>query len=151
MSFQDKKDIACTAPCSMYSVLLENGFIPDPFYGTNELELRHLSEDDCDFYTEFNLTEGDLARAHRELVFFGVDTICEITLNGKLLANVKNMHRTYEYDVADFLTVGKNTLYLHFSSPVKYCNEMNNKHYLYSPVDVLPGVAHLRKAYYMSG
>ena len=151
MSFRAWEDIACTAPCSMYSVLYENGYIPDPFYGTNELELRHLSEDDCDFYTVFSLSEEEVSKAHNELVFYGLDTICDIKLNGVQLARVMNMHRTYEYEVSSLLRVGENKLELHFSSPVKYFREMDNKHYLYTPNDILDGAAHLRKALYMSG
>ncbi len=151
MTYCDKKDVRCTAPCSMYGVLLENGYIPDPFYGTNELELRHLSENDCDFYTEFSLTEKELAKAHKELVFYGLDTICDITLNGERLDRVMNMHRTYEYDVSGFVREGRNVLHLHFSSPVRYFGEMNNKHFLYTNYDTIPGAGHLRKALYMSG
>ena len=151
MTFRAWHDIACTAPCSMYSVLYENGYIPDPFYATNELELRHLSEDDCDFYTSFSLSEQELSRDYHELVFYGLDTICDITLNGTRLAHVMNMHRTYEYEVSSLLHAGENTLQLHFSSPVKYFREMDNKHYLYTPNDILDGAAHLRKALYMSG
>ena len=88
MSFRAWEDIACTAPCSMYSVLYDNGYIPDPFYGTNELELRHLSEDDCDFYTVFSLCEEEVSKAHNELVYYGLDTICDIKLNGVQLARV---------------------------------------------------------------
>ena len=151
MSFRDYKDLECKAPASLYSVLLEKGLIPDPFYGTHELELRHLSEDDCDFYTEFTVSGDELKKEHCELFFAGLDTICEISLNGKVLDKVMNMHRSYEYDVAALLCEGKNTLALHFSSPVKYYKEMNNKHYLYNTDDTIYGVAHLRKAYYMSG
>ena len=34
--------LACQAPCTMYSVLHEQGKIPDPFYGLNEQELKHF-------------------------------------------------------------------------------------------------------------
>lgn len=135
----------------MYSVLYENGYIPDPFYGTNELDLTHLSEDDCDFYTVFHLCEEELQKEYKELVFYGLDTICDITLNGTYLDHVMNMHRTYVYDVAHLLKAGENTLHLHFSSPVKYFREMDSKHYLYTPNDTIPGAAHLRKALCMSG
>ena len=120
MTFLDKKEIPATAPCSMYSVLLENGYIPDPFYGTNELELRHLSEHDCDFVTTFSVSAEEMSKDYHELTFYGLDTICEITLNGEVLDSVMNMHRTYVYEVSGRIHEGENTLSLHFSSPVKY-------------------------------
>ena len=52
--------LPCRAPCTMYSVLLENGKIPDPFYGVNEQTLRHLGERDCAFETEFTVDDRDL-------------------------------------------------------------------------------------------
>ena len=151
MTFLDKKEIPATAPCSMYSVLLENGYIPDPFYGTNELELRHLSEHDCDFVTTFSVSAEEMSKDYHELTFYGLDTICEITLNGEVLDSVMNMHRTYVYEVSGRIHEGENTLSLHFSSPVKYFREMDNKHYLYAPADIIAGAGHLRKALYMSG
>lgn len=45
-------------------------------------------------------------------LFHGLDTISRITLNGHLLDCVKNMHRTYVYEVKSLLRTGKNTLRL---------------------------------------
>ncbi len=150
MNFCEHRDVPCTAPCSMYSVLYENGLIPDPFFGENELSLRSLSEHDCEFYSDFFLTSEELAREHIELSFYGLDTVCDIYLNGRLLASTENMHRKYEYEVKS-LVCEENTLRLYFHAPLPYFREMNNRHYLYMNGDTYPGASHLRKAYYMSG
>ena len=145
-------DLPCQAPCTMYSVLLEHKKIPDPFYGLNERELQHLGEKDCAFSAEFTAGETLLAHDYVELVFHGLDTICRISLNGKRLDRVKNMHRTYVYEVKNRLLPGKNTLTLEFSSPVRYFTEEQRKHYLYmNDGDTIPGTAHLRTAMYQSG
>ena len=151
LSFLDKKDIECKAPCGVYGTLLEKGLIPDPFYGTNEHSLTALSENDCSFRTEFDVSKDDLKKEHKVLVFHGLDTVCAIYLNGKLLANVKNMHRSYEFDVRELLTAGKNSIRLDFSSPVNYYRAINAKHPLYTNDDSIQGAAHLRKALFMSG
>ena len=131
MNFNGETDILCKAPCSMYSVLKETGKIADPFYGTNELELRHLSEQDCTFHTSFEVDDEMLSRDYVELFFHGLDTICDIYLNEKKLDHVMNMHRTYVYDVKKLL--GKiNSIRLEFKSPVRYFEEMNQKHYLFT-------------------
>ena len=44
-----------------------------------------------------------------------------------------------------------NKIELDFASPVKYFEKMNNKHFLWTNGDTIPGAAHLRKALYMSG
>ncbi len=61
------------------------------------------------------------------------------------------MHRTYVFDIRDYIVPGTNKLKLDFSSPTEYFKKMNNKHYLYTNGDTISGAAHLRKALYMSG
>ncbi len=144
--------LACQAPCTFYGVLYENKKIPDPFYGLNERVLSTLAEKDCAFEAVFEADGALLDHDYVELTFRGLDTICAITLNGEFLGQVKNMHRSYTYDVKGRLLPGKNTLRLEFSSPTRYFREQNARHYLYTnDGDTLPGAAHLRKALYMSG
>lgn len=151
MTCGEYKDLECSAPCSMYSVLLEHELIEDPFYGINEEKATLLSDLDCIFETEFTLDEETLDREYIELKFLGVDTICDIIVNGNTIDSVKNMHREYVYDVKNYVVKGKNNIRLELSSPVEYFKKMNNKHYLYTNGDTIAGAAHLRKAFYMSG
>lgn len=152
MKFDNYEPLPCQSPCSLYSVLLEHQKIPDPFWGLNEKQLTGLSGKDCSFSAQLQAGEEILSREHVELVFDGLDTICDISLNGTLLDKVKNMHRTYTYDVKALLVPGVNELHLQFHAPIPYFTENQNKHYLYgNDGDTLPGAAHLRKALYMSG
>ena len=151
MSYGEHKNLECKVPCSMYSVLLEHNIIKDPFYGLNELELTSLSDNDCIFEADFLADDKMLEKEFVELKFFGLDTICEIYLNNAKIGKVKNMHREYLFDIKDKLKKGKNYLKLKFLSPIKYFNETNNKHWLFTNYDSISGAAHLRKAFYMSG
>ncbi len=151
MNYEGYNALECTAPCSMYGVLLQHGLIEDPFYGINELKLTGLSDKDCAFFTEFFVDERDLDKEYVELVFLGLDTLCRIYVNDTLIASTKNMHRRYVFDVKNQLLIGKNTLRLEFSSPTEYFKMMDNKHFLKTNNDTIPGAAHLRKAFYMSG
>ncbi|MBQ7352634.1 MAG: glycoside hydrolase family 2 protein [Clostridia bacterium] len=150
MDFDTYRELDCTVPCDMYSVLLNHGYISDPYYSTNEKELSSLSDKDCSFYSELSLSKGELSFEHIELCFYGLDTICDIYLNGVLLDSVMNMHRKYEYDIKK-LVKEKNILRLEFKSPTKYFDKMEREHHLYMNGDTLPGASHLRKAFYMSG
>ena len=144
--------LPCKAPCTMYSVLLEHEKIPDPFYGLNERELQHLGEKDCAFTAEFSVEDALFAHVFAVLTRAGIDTICAVYLNGKRLDRIRNMHRTYVYEVKTLLLPGKNTIRLEFSSPMRYFAEAQRRHYLYmNDGDTLPGAAHLRKAMYQSG
>ena len=150
MDFLEHKGIPCTVPADMYSVLYENGLIPDPYYGTNENELIDLSREDCTFYSEFSLSDDELARQRIELSFYGLDTLCDIYFNGTLLDSVKNCHRLYEYDIKA-LAKENNEIRLEFKSPVNYYEAIEKTHHIYTNCDSLTGAAHLRKALYMSG
>lgn len=151
MTYREHKQLSCTAPASLYSVLLQHGLIEDPFFALNEKKLLDLARWGCIFETEFTVGTEALSHEFAELEFLGLDTICKIELNGITLGEVKNMHRCYVYDVKSILNVGKNHLRLDFSSPILYFEEMNNKHFLYTNGDTISGAAHLRKALYMSG
>ncbi len=143
--------IACTVPCSMYSILLENNKIDDPFFRSNEKQLTALSERDCSFETSFAVDASILANEHVLLRFDGIDTIAEIILNGRRLGYTENMHRGYEFDVRERLLVGENTLTVRISSPLRYMREWQKKHYLAGNGQSIDGVAQIRKASYMMG
>ncbi len=151
MDFLEHKALQCTPPCSMYSVLLEHGRMEDPFYGTNEREAMALSEHDCKFYSEFTADAGMLEKEHLELEFYGLDTLCDIFLNGSFLAHTENMHRKYVFAVKDRLRCGSNLLELKFRSPVQHARQMENRHHLENNRENMPGASHLRKALYMTG
>lgn len=151
MDYEQYRSIACTVPCSMYSVLIENNFIKDPFYGTNEHDATILSDNDCTFWTEIDITEAEYANENIDINFYGLDTICEIELNGTVIANVQNMHTKYTFSVKKYLNVGKNRIALRFSSPTRYFEEKNKRHEAYVCYHTIAGAAHLRKALYMSG
>ena len=91
MTYGEYGALDCVAPCSMYSVLLEKGLIKDPFYGLNELELTGLSRKGCVFEAQAEISEDMLGKEHLELVLMGIDTICDIYVNDRLLASTKNM------------------------------------------------------------
>ncbi len=147
----EHRDINCTAPCSMYSVLKENKLIEDPYYGLNELEMRKLSEYDCEFCGEFSVSEAELNEDYVKLVFNGLDTICDIYLNNKKLARTINMHRKYEFDVKDIIALGINNIRLEFKSPVQYFKKMDELNPIWMNKDTIKGAGHLRKALCMSG
>lgn len=151
MDYEQYCGIACTAPCSMYGVLLDKELIQDPFYGMNDQDATTLADNDCSFSAEFEITEEEYSHKNIDINFYGLDTICEIELNGIILANVQNMHIKYTFDIKSILNIGKNKLTLRFSSPTKYFKEKNKRHELFVCYHTMKGAAHLRKALYMAG
>lgn len=151
MNYREYAGLECTAPCSMYSVLLDHKLIPDPFYGMNDRMLREYSNYGCSFTCEFDASEDILSKEYNFLKFNGLDTICTIILNGEIIGKTKNMHRRYEFNVKSLLKTKGNILTLEFDSPLEYFREMDNKHYVFADADNEKGAPHLRKALCMSG
>lgn len=135
-------------PGSVYSFLLDNKLMDDPYYRTNELAATDILENDFEFSKNFEFTKNN---APVLLHCDGLDTLCNIYLNGKHIAYTDNMHRTYEFDVTDALVDGENEIMLHFSSPNKYTREMNKKDHVPATTDTFLGFPHIRKASCMMG
>ncbi|MBQ7336122.1 MAG: glycoside hydrolase family 2 protein [Clostridia bacterium] len=148
---KDGTAYACSVPCSYYSVLLQNGLMQDPYYRDQEKYVASTYGDHCRFETEITVDKDTLAKRKQLLVFEGLDTLCDIYLNGSLLGKTDNMHRTWRFDVSEFLVKGKNHLVVEFSSAVTYFNQQHHRHPMQGNRDTLTGFAHLRKAFYMSG
>lgn len=148
MKYRDYEPISCTAPCSMYGVLLENGKIEDPFYGINEEKYTSFSDYPCTFTARFNVDE---ILNHNELVLAGIDTVCDIFLNGKKLSSTKNMHRTYTFEVGERLRIGENEITLEISSPTEYFKLMESRHHIFADEICMQGISQLRKGFWMSG
>ncbi|UUU25553.1 glycoside hydrolase family 2 protein [Streptomyces sp. DSM 40750] len=86
-------------PGCVHTDLLTAGLIPDPFLGRNETEVAWVGRREWTY--EVDLPGVDAADGHdrTDLVFDGLDTAAEIRLDGRLLGSVRNMHRSYRYDI----------------------------------------------------
>ena len=143
-----KYNCSGTVPGSVYSFLLDNKLMDDPYYRTNELEACDILEDDFDFSRTFDFAKPDYpVLLHCD----GLDTLCDIYISGKHIGFTNNMHRTYEFDVTDALVDGENEIKLHFASPNKYTREMHAKDPVPGTSDTFFGFPHLRKASCMMG
>ncbi len=139
----------CVAPCSMYSVLLDAKDIDDPFVALNEYPVAELSRNDCVFISTFTVSKEEYAKKKKTLVFYGLDTVCDVYLNGVRILKADNMHRTYKVDCGEDLKIGDNELKLYFYSPLTYTETIGEKHPLHFWNELNEGVGHLRKAFYM--
>ncbi|GAA3786733.1 glycoside hydrolase family 2 protein [Streptomyces phyllanthi] len=92
----DGRALPAAVPGCVHTDLLAAGVIPDPFLGRNETEVAWVGRREWTY-------ESDLAAAsgheQTDLVFEGLDTAAEILLDGRLLGRVRNMHRSYRFDV----------------------------------------------------
>jgi beta-mannosidase len=109
--------MAATVPGTVHTDLVAAGVIPDPFYGDNERRLQWIEGEDWEYRTEFTATPTNLARERQDLVFEGLDTYADVSLNGTRVLTTNNMFRRWVAHVEDVLVPGTNTLVVRFTSP----------------------------------
>ncbi|MEA5145020.1 MAG: glycoside hydrolase family 2 protein, partial [Candidatus Limiplasma sp.] len=102
-----QENIPATVPGSVLGDLLAAGLIADPFYRENEYEALRLFDRDYTYETLFAVPESLLRRQQVDLVFEGLDTLAEVTLNGTPVLHADNMHRTWRVPVRHLLTAGE--------------------------------------------
>lgn len=133
-----------TVPGGVHTDLLALGKIPDPFVADNEKQVQWIAQTDWEYKTSFK-TSGDVLREARQfLVCDGLDTLAEVSLNGKLLGKANNLYRQWKWEVTGSLKK-QNDLTVIFRSPVTYITERQKVKPLWGGGDI-PGGPHLRKA-----
>ena len=142
-------DVEGTVPGSVYSFLyLDNQILPDPYYRDNEDIYTRLMEHEYTFERTFRYSRGSNAVS---LVFEGLDTLCSIYLNGKLVADTDNMHVKYIFDVSDCLCDGENRISVVCHPIVPFIKQKNKESALFGATDCMAGYPHVRKAHSMMG
>ena len=138
-------------PGSVYTDLLRNGLIEDPFWRENELKTFPLMEKDYEYRRTF-IVEADLLSADAALLRCeGLDTLCHVFINGWKAGDADNMHRTWEWDVLPLLKEGENEIRVDFDSPLRYIAAENEKRPCWQSTDGTPGFPHLRKVHFQFG
>lgn len=146
----EERWLTAKVPGSVYSDLLANGCIEDPFWRDNEVKQLPIMEKDYEYVTTFTrdmaLTECDAVLLRCD----GLDTLATLYLNGEKIGTADNMHRIWEYDVTDRLQT-ENELRIVIASPLKYMRAEDEKAFWEGSVDAMKGFPHIRKAHCMFG
>lgn len=134
-----------TIPGCNYLDLLSDKVIADPFISTNEKDVYWVSEKDWLYKKTFEVTADFLQLQQIELVCERLDTIADLSINGKLVKSVENCHIQYTFDVKKFLIEGQNTIEVLFYSPVKYVKDKQKIERCPNNNNGLNGIPHIRK------
>ena len=105
-------------PGTVHTDLLLAGLIEDPFYRDNETRLQWIGKTDWQYQTRFVVRTEALKHENIDLVFKGLDTYAAVFLNDSLILEADNMFREWRVECKRLLKKGKNTLRLHFRSPI---------------------------------
>jgi len=141
-------------PGSVYSALINAEKIPDPFWRDNELEALKLMDGSFKFSRSFDLEwAGTSSPANEKILLIceGLDTICEIALNGQKIGYANNMHRKWEFDITDIVRPSGNELTITFQSPTLYIAEKHEALLVDGSPDAMRGFPQIRKTHCMYG
>ena len=111
--------IPARVPGCVHTDLLAAGLIPDPLLDRNELEVAWIGRSDWHYRT--NLPADRSSHERTDLVFDGLDTVADITVDRQSLGRTRNMHRSYRYDVTALLG---NPLEVRFTSAYTEANRL---------------------------
>ena len=92
-----------TVPGNVFTDLLANHQIPDPFIKTNEEKVQWVSDSIWVYKTQFVLDKNTLSKKHITLQFDGIDTYAEIFINDKKQLTTNNAFRQYEINAKNLL------------------------------------------------
>lgn len=106
----------CHPPLNLYSGLLQNKAIVQPYFGDHEKKLKVLSGKNWQFKHIFYVDSQVLNRKEIDLVCAGIDTYCDIYLNGHLLGSTDNAFRKYIIPVKKWISEQQNELLFSFRS-----------------------------------
>jgi Beta-galactosidase/beta-glucuronidase len=115
-------------PGCVHTDLLRAGKIPDPFWGTNELQLQWIEERVWEYRRTFDVPNAFFDEEVVELVADGLDTVATVTLNGQVVARTENMFVGYRWDVKPLLRPKGNELHIRFGSAVAYIRNHSLEH-----------------------
>ncbi len=138
-------------PGTVYTDLLRNGSMEDPFWKDNEIRALELMEYDYEYETTFTCDSGLLTSDKILLHFDGIDTIADVYVNDELAGKAYNMHRVWEYDITPLLKQSENSLRVVLHSPLRYIREAFQECRTLGSEDAMDGFVHLRKAHCMFG
>ena len=93
------------------------GKLPNLFYANNQYAVRPYEGHQWLYSKTFDL--GPVAKDEKAfLTFEGLDTLCDIFLNGHKIGEAADMFISHEFDVTKSVKEGKNELAVLFRSPV---------------------------------
>ena len=127
--------IAAEVPGSIHLDLWNNDLIPDPFYSDNEEAIQWVSKQSWNYRLLFSLDSDIINKKNKILHFEGLDTFCEVFLNGNQILQSNNMFHPWEIDVSDLVNLEENELLIRFKSPQEMMKSKSEESNYQLPAD----------------
>ncbi|GAB3650084.1 hypothetical protein GCM10028791_16820 [Echinicola sediminis] len=114
--FQLKNWMPATVPGTVLTTLLNNGKVPDPFYGMNNEKIKDIYDTGREYYTYWFVKEFTETAKNSEqvwLTFRGINYSVDVFLNGQKVNKqpIKGMYLRQQFNITELLAKdGKNRL-----------------------------------------
>lgn len=108
---------------TVQSSFVEQGVLPNPFYGLNEEKFNWIEGRDWIFESTFELADTVLNQPYIYLNFGNIDTYATIRVNDVEIGKSESAFVRYRFNIQHVVKKGKNTIQLHFTSPINYHKE----------------------------
>lgn len=109
LSAGEYTDIACQAPTTLCSALINNGNISSEAAFT-EGENHAFLPASCAYVAKIDFSEADANRTYAYLRLKRIMAKCEVIFNGRSYGIINNVNAVSLFDVSDKAAVGENTL-----------------------------------------
>jgi len=107
--------VEATVPGCVHTDLINCGVIENIFWRDNNQKYQWI--ENCDF--TYSCTFDAECEEKASIVFEGLDTYCDVFINGEKVGSADDMFISYEFDVSGKLKQRDNLLEVKFRSPVK--------------------------------
>lgn len=146
--------VEAKVPGSVLSAFLVQHRISDPYFGTNEYKTRDILKKDFFFTREFQVMPELLQQDRIRLCCKGIDTVANIYINNMLIGTTANMHRTYNFEIKQFLNQGINVITIELLSAINYIDNYRagyDKDIHHVPQGCMSGSQYIRKPHSQFG
>jgi beta-mannosidase len=123
----DDSGIPIRIPGDTFSALIAAGKIPDPYFGTNELDTLWVGRADWLLSRKLTIEPGFLNHRHVFLHIDSLDTVAEIRINGQTASRSSNMFTALRVDIGEYLKSGENLLEILLHSAEKRAVELSEQ------------------------
>ena len=110
--------IPAAVPGNVHLDLMAAQLITDPYLDVNEISQDWIGRATWRYRLAFDWDSEEAERI--DLSCLGLDTAARLELNGTVLGETRNMHRSYRFDIGDNLNSGRNELIVDFQSAYEH-------------------------------
>lgn len=118
------KYLKAEVPGTIYTDLMRNGILNDPYYGWNPMDYQWVGNQTWTYYKSFNITQDTLQNRVIQFVSDGIDTFAEVYINGILIYTSDNMYQQNWINIKPILKQYNNNVTINFLSKVKLAMQL---------------------------